>query len=122
MKRLTMESRVFDGPTTVTIEAGEEVIREQRLNTLDGEEFDKIEAVVSMDVTRDRVTFTTVRTHAAWKRGEANAGRGTWEFPRSALAGVYVAESAVSSTHLKVLHGRCPICGHYGNDCEGTTA
>jgi hypothetical protein len=21
--------------------------------------------------------------------------------------------------HPKVPHGRCPICGHYGDDCEG---
>lgn len=25
----------------------------------------------------------------------------------------------IAGPHTKVPHGKCPICGHYGEDCEG---
>lgn len=26
----------------------------------------------------------------------------------------------LSGPHAKVAHGKCAVCGHYGDDCEGT--
>jgi hypothetical protein len=28
---------------------------------------------------------------------------------------------ATRGAHAKVLHGLCPVCGHYGDDCTGGT-
>jgi hypothetical protein len=90
MRELPVADHRFPEPTRVVIEASWEVIAEQDLDTLDGEQYDSIDAVTSIDVSRGEVTFTTVRTLAAWKRGEENAGRGTWTFPRSAIASIHV--------------------------------
>ena len=86
---LPLQSRTFEAPTAVVVEASWDVILDQNLDTLEGEHFDRIDAVISITVDPDTITLETVRTHAAWRRGEANAGRGTWTFPRSAIAALH---------------------------------
>ena len=90
MQKIAIADRTFDAPTTIVIEASWEIIHAQGLDTDEGEHFDRIEGVVSIEVERDTVAFITVRTHAAWKRGEPNAGRGRWEFPRPSIEAIWI--------------------------------
>jgi len=92
--KLPMMSGAFTSPTTLTLEASIDVIAEQGLDTFAGEQFDRLENVIRVDVDRESVTFETTRSHAAWKRGESNAGRGVWTFPRSSLEAVWIADTA----------------------------
>ena len=71
-----------------------DVVFEQHLDTFAGEQFDRLENVIRVDVDRESVRFETTRSHAAWKRGETNAGRGVWTFPRSSLEAVWIADTA----------------------------
>jgi hypothetical protein len=55
--------------------------------------------------------------HAAYRQGGPPGGRQReWE-PRIPT-GLGKGENE-EATHLKVKHGRCPVCGHYGEDCTG---
>lgn len=93
MRRLSLASgHTFSEPTRITLEASNDVIIEQGLNTLLGEQYDTLDAVISITVEPGEITITTVRTHAAWKRAEPNAGRGEWTFPRSSISSIYVPE------------------------------
>ena len=42
-------------------------------------------------------------------------------FPSDLYASYRIRGEAkqISEPHPKVLHGKCPVCGHYGSDCEG---
>jgi len=92
--KLPMSSGRFSSPTTLALEASADVIAEQGLDTWAGEQYDRLESVIRVDVDRETVTFETTRSHAAWKRGETNAGRGVWTFPRSSLEAVWIADTA----------------------------
>jgi hypothetical protein len=92
--KLPMTSGRFTSPTTLTLEASSDVIFEQHLDTWAGEHYDRLENVIRVDVERDVVRFTTTRSHAAWKRGECNAGRGTFAFPHEALEAIWIADTA----------------------------
>jgi hypothetical protein len=76
-------------PTTITVEASLEVILRQDLDRFAGEQYDQLEGVISIEVTRDTVTFETARTFEAYRRGAPNAGRGTWTFQRADLAALW---------------------------------
>ena len=91
LTRIPIVSHTFDTPQRVCIEASLDTIIEQDLDTFDGEQYDYIDAVIAIDVSyATGVTFTTVRTHDAWKRGLPNAGRGTFVIPRAALEAIYI--------------------------------
>ena len=92
--QLPIVSGRFTSPTTLTLEASADVVFEQHLDTFAGEQYDRLENVIRVDVDRESVTFETTRSHAAWKRGETNAGRGVWTFPRSSLEAVWIADTA----------------------------
>jgi hypothetical protein len=76
-------------PLTVTLEATWNVIMEQGLDWMEGEQFDSMSGVIAIDDDGTTVRIVTCRTHAAWKRGEPNAGRGEWEFTRDQLQCIY---------------------------------
>jgi hypothetical protein len=88
--RIPIETRTFDEPTRVVVEASLDTIIELDLDTLEGGQFDSFDAVISVNVTRETVTLTTVRTHAAWARGVPNAGRGSFVIPRKSLAALWI--------------------------------
>jgi len=74
-----------NGPKDVCIEASMDAIYEGDLKMLEGEQYDWIRNVISITVDRDTVTFETCRSIEAWKRGEPNAGRGTYTLERRLL-------------------------------------
>ena len=90
MTRIPIETRTFDAPTRVCIEAAIDTIIELDLDTFEGEHFDYIDAVISLNVTPATVTLTTVRTHAAWARGVPNAGRGSLVIPRASIEALHI--------------------------------
>ena len=87
-----MKTYKLDGPTRVTIEASLDTIIEHDLNTLEGEQYDVINDVISIVDDGQAHTFTTCRSVEAWKRGEPNAGRGTWVIPNSKLHKVHLPD------------------------------
>jgi len=81
---------IYSGPPiNVTIEASEDAIWEGNLDTWEGEQYDTIEACISIVRLDDVTRFETVRTHKAWMRGEPNAGRMTLDIPNNFLANIY---------------------------------
>lgn len=92
MQRLPLQSRTFEQPTTVTLEASWDVILEQHLSMLEGEQFDRVPNVISISVDpiAATVTLETVRSLEAMRRGVPNAGRGTFVVPIAALEHIYV--------------------------------
>lgn len=90
MQRIAIERRVFDAPTDLTIEASLDIITANDLNLIDGEQYDQIPSVISIDIDGSDVVFEMVRSHAAWKRGVPDAGRGRWVIPRAALEAIWV--------------------------------
>lgn len=91
LTKLPLATQRFDEPTTVTVEASWAAICENDIDWMEGEHFDHIEAAISIDVTPTLVTISTVRTLAAWKRGEEGAGRAIYEIPRKSLEAIYVS-------------------------------
>lgn len=88
MNPITRDS-TFHPTTSVMIEASNKVIRELDLDTWSGEHYDRIENVLSVTFEDDGVHIETTRSHAAWKRGEPNAGRGVRVIPNDAIEAVY---------------------------------
>jgi hypothetical protein len=87
--KLPLADRDFETPTRVVVEASWQTIHDLDLNEWQGEHFSSIDAVIRIEVSRETVALETVRTLAAWQRGEPSAGRGRWEFPRSAIAAIH---------------------------------
>jgi hypothetical protein len=85
------ERLIYSGkPATITVEASEQVIAACNLNTLDGEQYDHVTNAVRVVDDGTTVSITTTRSLEAWRAGEPNAGRGTWEFTHDKLASVRV--------------------------------
>lgn len=84
-----------DGPKNVTIEASLDVIIDQHLDTFNNEQFDTIMNVIAITVDSDTVTFESCRSLEAMRAGLPNAGRGTFEIPRSALQCIYIDKAPV---------------------------
>ena len=94
-----MTRNIWSGlPTNVVIEASFEVICEQNLNTLDGEQYDHINNVISVNDDGENITFTTVRSIEAFKRGEPNAGRAVWTFAHGMIDCIMIDGQAVWGT------------------------
>ena len=92
-KMIPLQSTTFVAPISVTLEASIDTIADQGLDTFAGEHFDHLESVIALEVTRDVVRFTTTRSHAAWRRGEPNAGRGVFELPIASLEAVWLPDA-----------------------------
>jgi hypothetical protein len=90
MRRIPLRSQVFDGPTTVVVEASFDAILDLDLDTFEGEQYDRIESVIAIDVDRESVTLETCRSLKAWRAGVPNAGRGTLTLPRHMVEGVFL--------------------------------
>ena len=92
MNKIPIQTTRFPEPTRVCIEASLDVIMKCNLDTFEGEQFDYIDACISMDVDpmENTVTFTSVRTIDAWRMGVPNAGRGTWVLQRDQLEAVHI--------------------------------
>lgn len=89
MHRQPLTAHRFTEPTRVAVEATLDVALDLGLDTFEGEQFDYVDAVVAIDVTRDEITIETVRTLDGWKRGKPNAGRGTLTIPRAKVAAIH---------------------------------
>ena len=71
-----MTTILYSGkPINVCIEASWEAIREQDLDTFEGEQFDWVKNCISIERDHEGTTFTTCRSIEAWRAGEPNAGR-----------------------------------------------
>jgi hypothetical protein len=92
MNKIPIQTTRFEQPTRVCIEASIEAIMAADLDTAEGEQFDYIDACISMEVNEldGEVSFTTVRTHKAWMMGVPSAGRGVWIIPRPMLEAVHI--------------------------------
>lgn len=84
MRRITMQSQSLGGPHTVVIEASWKVIVEYDLNTLDGEEFDRLEDIISIEVDRDEISFVACRSIHKVERP-------VWTFDRDVIASIHAA-------------------------------
>lgn len=80
----------LNGPTKVCIEASDDACFELNLDTFEGEQFDFIDNVIAITDDGKEHTFETTRSHAAWKRGEPNAGRGTFTIPNTHLKQIFI--------------------------------
>lgn len=95
MNRIGIRTHNFRTPTRIAVEASWDVIRKFDLDTHTGEHFDHIDAVISIEVIPDHdpkrevIRISTVRTIEAWRRGEPNAGRATYDFTRDMLADIW---------------------------------
>lgn len=94
MQKIGIRSHHFRAPTRIAVEASWDVIRQHDLDTDTGEHFDHIDGVISIemidgDSRATIVRISTVRTHEAWKRGEPNAGRAVYDFPRETLENIW---------------------------------
>lgn len=91
MKKLGIRNHGFGGPTRIAVEASLDVVLKFGLDTITGEQFDHIDGVISIEMIERGtvVRISTVRTIEAWKRGEPNAGRATYDFPRETLAEIW---------------------------------
>lgn len=87
---LTQIIKPVTGPITVTLEATWDVIHEHDLDWLNGEHFDTVDGVIAIEDNGATVRLVRCRTLEAYKRGEANAGRGEWEFTRKQLQCIYI--------------------------------
>lgn len=85
MEQIPIEYRLFSGPTRIIIEASHDVILEQDLNPLEGEQYDSIDDVIVIDPDHEGgvVIFETCRTME-------NPKRERWTFKRGDLEAVYI--------------------------------
>ena len=83
----------IDGPINVTIEASLDTIIEHDLDTLAGEQYDTINNVISIVDDGHAHTFETCRSIEAFRRGEPNAGRGSWVIPNSKLHKIHFPDN-----------------------------
>lgn len=77
--------RLFSGPTPVCIEASLDAIIEHDLG-FDGEQYDWIKDVLSIEVEGTNIIFRTCWTLAGWKEGR---GRSTITIPLNKIEAVY---------------------------------
>lgn len=92
MKLDLSRNHIFHSPgVRLTIEASIEVVLEHNLSTLEGEQYDHIDNVISVERKGRMIEIQSCRSHRAWKAGEPNAGRGTWTFRDNQLEAAYVA-------------------------------
>jgi len=91
MQKIGVKTHNFRAPTRIAVEASWDVIRQFDLDTHTGEHFDHIDGVISVEVIErgKMVRISTVRTWEAWKRGEPNAGRAIYDFPRETLEDIW---------------------------------
>jgi hypothetical protein len=91
-----MNRVIYSGrPTVITVEASWETCRDMDLDTFAGEQYDTIPSAISVMDDGSNIVIETVRTIEAWKRGEENAGRGKWTFPKQDLKRVLIAGKTV---------------------------
>jgi hypothetical protein len=70
-----MRTYNITGPTRVIVEASLDAVLEGNLDTMEGEQYDTIENVISIEDDGRAHTFETCRSIEAYRRGEPNAGR-----------------------------------------------
>jgi hypothetical protein len=100
-----MTRQIYSGePVTVIIEATNKVIGEHNLNTFNGEEYDRIENVISIEESYYKgVTITSCRSIEAYHKGLPNAGRGEWNFPHADILRVFIDGEVVYGPPVVVI-------------------
>lgn len=91
-----MTHTIYSGkPVTVVVQASERVIEENELNRYNGEQFDTVDSVITIENDGKNILLTATRSLTAWRKSLPNAGRGEWVFPHDMLDCVYVNSEIV---------------------------
>lgn len=92
--------RIYSGsPVTVVVQASDRVIDENELDRYNGEQFDTIDGVITIENDGKNIMLTSTRTLKAWHKSLPNAGRGEWVFPHDMLECVFVNSKVVWRRH-----------------------
>jgi hypothetical protein len=93
---------IYNGPTTnVTIEASWDVCHDLDLDTWEGQQYDTLRNVISIEQEGNEITFETTRSIEAWRAGEPNAGRGRWTFSTDQLERIIIDGNVVWGAPLR---------------------
>lgn len=95
-----MNHTIYSGsPVTVVLQASDRVIEENELDRYNGEQFDTVDSVITIESDGENILLTATRSLKAWRKSLPNAGRGEWVFPYDMLECVYVDSKIMWRRH-----------------------